>query len=195
MFAYCNNCPPMLSDSSGSFPWIIVPLVIIPLLFSGCESEEEAEWPEDCPYKYWGEGGGRTNKNCYGFVFDYWEWCLPGQYGCSLERDWDPLSTDVTYTRESMINYVEADAVARSRNVYHISSPESLPNDALLVACKLTSDGKDFHFAVRLPNGAWLDKPGKHESRYNKINGFASTWVTEDNTYDSETIYFAYFLE
>ena len=194
MFAYCNNCPVVLSDANGTFPWII-PIIILPFLLTGCESKEKSNWPDDCPYDYWGEGGGRLNDNCYGYVFDYWAWSLPGQYGYPAEQNWDPLTTDITYTIDSMIRYVEADATARGRRVEHISSPAQLPEGALLIACKLTSDGKDFHFAVMLPNNVWLDKPGAGESRYNKIDGFAKTWVIGKSIYDSATIYFAYFRE
>ena len=64
-----------------------------------------------------------------------------------------------------------------------------------MVACKLTSDGKDFHFAVRISDGVWLDKPGTGESRYNKIDGFAEVWEIGGYVYDTDTIYFAYFRD
>lgn len=148
--------------------------------------------------------GRKTALTCFGakgedpitttvYVFDYCGWSLPGQYGSASERSWDPEVVKITYTRESVIRYVVTDAIARERRVEYLSSPEKLPKDALLVACKMTSDGYDFHFAVRLDNGVWLDKPGTRESRYGKIDGFADVWKIGDDIYDSDTIYFAYF--
>ena len=194
MFAYCENNPINCTDLSGLFPVAIGLAVLaigLAVGLTGCATKEEKEWPDNCIYEYWEEGAGPYYDNCYGFVFDYWAWSAPGQYGYPNERDW--TVSDVVYTKESMIHYVKADAVARDRKVEYLSSPDELPEGALLVACKLSSDGTDYHFAVRIPNGAWLDKPGKHESRYNKIDGFAKVWEIGENVYTSPTIYFAYF--
>ena len=198
MFAYCNNNPMIYSDPTGEIGGLVIGIGIgiiaeVVSLLTGCMSDEQRNWPDDCPYDYWGEGGGYHNDNCYGYVFDYYGWSLPGQYGFPQERSWNPETTNITYTRESMIRYVEADAVARERKVEYISTPDKLPEGALLVACKLTSDGKDFHFAVRLQNDVWLDKPGIGESRYNKINGFAKVWKIGECIYETDTIYFAFF--
>lgn len=71
-----------------------------------------------------------------------------------------------------MIQYVVEDAIKLGKKVTYIESPEMLPHGALLVACKLEPGTSDFHFAVQLPNGVWIDKPGRNESRYGKIDGF-----------------------
>ena len=201
MFAYCNNNPITNYDPEGTGILTIIAVIVIgggTLLLTGC-SEEKRNWPKDCPYSYWNEGGGEYNANCYGYVFDYYGWVIPGWF-CKdtlpIEAqgyNYRPNRSTVVYTRELMIQCVEGDAKKQMRTVEHINSPDDLPNGALLVACKISSDGKDFHFAVCLPNKEWLDKPGAGESRYNKIDGLAESWTIAGKTYDSDTIYFAYF--
>lgn len=100
------------------------------------------------------------------------------------------------YTRETLIEAVEADAKQMHKDIMLIDSPEDLPSDAILVVAKVSSDG-DYHFAAQLGNGDWVDKPGTGESRYNAIDGFASAWTINASSgkivYDSAPIYFAYY--
>lgn len=122
-------------------------------------------------------------------MFDYYVWDDPG-HACGKR-----IKPDAPVTREYIIEGVLGDAAKRKGEgvVLLINSPEDLPDGALLVVCKISSDEVDYHFAVQLPNGVWIDKPGGGESRYNKIDGFADEWVTDAYTYDSAPIYFAYF--
>lgn len=94
-----------------------------------------------------------------------------------------------------MKNAVLADAQVRKRDVTYL--PEeylsfSRPDGAYLIACKLSDDRMNYHFAIQLSNGDWIDKPGTKESRYNKIDGYADIWEIDEYIYDSETIYFLY---
>ena len=61
-----------------------------------------------------------------------------------------------------------------------------------MIACKISSDATDYHFAVMLSDGIWIDKPGIGETRYGAIDGFANTWTIGDITYAEETMYFLY---
>lgn len=57
----------------------------------------------------------------------------------------------------------------------------------------------DYHFAVLLSDGTWADKSGQTPSRWNAIDGTASTWdigiVGSDSYiegyYNTESVYFA----
>ena len=195
MFAYCGNNPINRIDPSGDFPVavVIVGLVAgISLLLTGCASDQEKNWPDDCPYEYDHYGSGLNQRNCYAYAFDYPKyWGNPGAFS----RNPSQYMKDF-YTLELLETAVIADAQEMQKRVIKINSPEELPSDAILVVAKVSNDG-DYHFAVCVSDGCWVDKPGAGESRYNSIDGFATSWTinTADGpiVYDSETIYFAYF--
>ena len=196
MFAYCNNNPIKFSDPSGHslIGTLVVGFVIgiCGAVLSGCSSRQEDAWPSDSPYKYDHYGSGDNQRNCYTYIFDYPQyWGNPGAFSDNPAR-----YVQARYTRETLIEAVEADAKQMHKDIMLIDSPEDLPSDAILVVAKVSSDG-DYHFAAQLGNGDWVDKPGTGESRYNAIDGFASAWTINASSgkivYDSAPIYFAYY--
>ena len=196
MFAYCNNNPVVTADPSGhSLIGAVIGLVITAgILFTGCSSKEEQEWPEDCFYKF--EAGGmmdRTQDNCYSYSFGY-----------GTVRDPGELSYINIYLPDGGVSIgklkdaVLGDAIESGKNVTYVptdwldSYKAKRPDGSYLVAGKVSSDGADYHFAILLENGVWIDKPGMNKTRYGKIDGFSPIWQTDDYTYDSETLYFLY---
>ena len=41
-------------------------------------------------------------------------------------------------------------------------------------------DYTDYHFAVRLSDGSWADKPGSNPSRYNQVLFDGNSWIGTD---------------
>ena len=198
MFAYCNNNPIMASDPSGH--WLIgaiIGLIIATgVALTGCSSEQERKWPENCKYQY--ESGGmmkNQQNNCYSYAFEYGTVRDPGEMS---GVDIFPVENDGKISISRLRDGVLNDASESGKNVMYVSDNNlgsyktKRPAGAYLIAAKLTSDKNDYHFAVLLENGVWVDKPGKQETRYGAIDGFSSIWQIDDRIYDSETLYFLY---
>ena len=196
MFAYCNNLPVILHDSNGEFPslLIVIPIVIIAGLLGGCESEMEKKWPKEGHYKYKPRGSSSTDDNCYSYAFDYNGVCDPGD-SSGVSSRLDDAGGEPHYNLGSIKEGVLADAAVRGKNVKYLPNEYinyKIPDGAYLIACKISSDATDYHFAVMLSDGIWIDKPGIGETRYGAIDGFANTWTIGDITYAGDTMYFLY---
>ena len=196
MFAYCNNLPVILHDSNGEFPslLIVIPIVIIAGLLGGCESEMEKKWPKEGHYKYKPRGSSSMDDNCYSYAFDYNGVCDPGD-SSGVSSRLDDAGGEPHYSLGSIKEGVLADAAVRGKNVKYLPNEYinyKIPDGAYLIACKISSDATDYHFAVMLSDGIWIDKPGIGETRYGAIDGFANTWTIGDITYAGDTMYFLY---
>ena len=196
MFAYCNNLPVILHDSNGEFPslLIVIPIVIIAGLLGGCESEMEKKWPKEGHYKYKPRGSSSIDDNCYSYAFDYNGVCDPGD-SSGVSSRLDDAGGEPHYNLGSIKEGVLADAAVRGKNVKYLPNEYinyKIPDGAYLIACKISSDATDYHFAVMLSDGIWIDKPGIGETRYGAIDGFANTWTIGDITYAGDTMYFLY---
>ncbi len=196
MFAYCNNLPVILHDSNGEFPslLIVIPIVIIAGLLGGCESEMEKKWPKEGHYKYKPRGSSSIDDNCYSYAFDYNGVCDPGD-SSGVSSRLDDAGGEPHYSLGSIKEGVLADAAVRGKNVKYLPNEYinyKIPDGAYLIACKISSDATDYHFAVMLSDGIWIDKPGIGETRYGAIDGFANTWTIGDITYAGDTMYFLY---
>ena len=196
MFAYCNNLPVILHDSNGEFPslLIVIPIVIIAGLLGGCESEMEKKWPKEGHYKYKHRGSSSIDDNCYSYAFDYNGVCDPGD-SSGVSSRLDDAGGEPHYNLGSIKEGVLADAAVRGKNVKYLPNEYinyKIPDGAYLIACKISSDATDYHFAVMLSDGIWIDKPGIGETRYGAIDGFANTWTIGDITYAGDTMYFLY---
>ena len=196
MFAYCNNLPVILHDSNGEFPslLIVIPIVIIAGLLGGCESEMEKKWPKEGHYKYKPRGSSSIDDNCYSYAFDYNGVCDPGD-SSGISSRLDDAGGEPHYSLGSIKEGVLADAAVRGKNVKYLPNEYinyKIPDGAYLIACKISSDATDYHFAVMLSDGIWIDKPGIGETRYGAIDGFANTWTIGDITYAGDTMYFLY---
>ena len=196
MFAYCNNLPVILHDSNGEFPslLIVIPIVIIAGLLGGCESEMEKKWPKEGHYKYKPRGSSSMDDNCYSYAFDYNGVCDPGD-SSGVSSRLDDAGGEPHYNLGSIKEGVLADAAVRGKNVKYLPNEYinyKIPDGAYLIACKISSDATDYHFAVMLSDGIWIDKPGIGETRYGAIDGFANTWTIGDITYAGDTMYFLY---
>ena len=196
MFAYCNNLPVILHDSNGEFPslLIVIPIVIIAGLLGGCESEMEKKWPKEGHYKYKPRGSSSTDDNCYSYAFDYNGVCDPGD-SSGVSSRLDDAGGEPHYNLGSIKEGVLADAAVRGKNVKYLPNEYinyKIPDGAYLIACRISSDATDYHFAVMLSDGIWIDKPGIGETRYGAIDGFANTWTIGDITYAGDTMYFLY---
>ena len=193
MFAYCNNNPVINVDPNGEIGIIgvIIGIVVVCATLAGCATEEEQNWPADCPYHYAPKGHSRTDPNCYTYAFEYGDVANPGDFsGISSYDDEGKFSLSMIRTA------VLTDADARGIKVKEctVDPREFSPtNDAILIACKVSDDRTDYHFAALLPNGVWVDKPGAAESRYGVIDGFAKEWVCAGYTYNSDSLYFLYY--
>ena len=196
MFAYCNNLPVILHDSNGEFPslLIVIPIVIIAGLLGGCESEMEKKWPKEGHYKYKPRGSSSIDDNCYSYAFDYNGVCDPGD-SSGVSSRLDDAGGEPHYNLGSIKEGVLADAAVRGKNVKYLPNEYinyKIPDGAYLIACKISSDATDYHFAVMLSDGIWIDKSGIGETRYGAIDGFANTWTIGDITYAGDTMYFLY---
>ena len=196
MFAYCNNLPVILHDSNGEFPslLIVIPIVIIAGLLGGCKSEMEKKWPKEGHYKYKPRGSSSIDDNCYSYAFDYNGVCDPGD-SSGVSSRLDDAGGEPHYNLGSIKEGVLADAAVRGKNVKYLPNEYinyKIPDGAYLIACKISSDATDYHFAVMLSDGIWIDKPGIGETRYGAIDGFANTWTIGDITYAGDTMYFLY---
>lgn len=199
MFAYCGNNPVMLQDATGRF-WITALIVtavvaVCATTLSGCTSEETQQWPDDCPYQY--EAGSRNNiqNNCYSYVFQYGTVRDPGDMSDMNIYSYEaPDIISLSGLRDAVLG----DAYLSGKNVQLV--PETWIDDyksdyssgSYLIAAKLSADRTNYHFALRLANGVWIDKPGKTSTRYGVIDGFADVWEIGNYTYDSDTLYFLY---
>ncbi len=196
MFAYCNNLPVIVHDSNGEFSsqLIVIPIVIIAGLLGGCESEMEKKWPKEGHYKYKPRGSSSIDDNCYSYAFDYNGVCDPGD-SSGVSSRLDDAGGEPHYNLGSIKEGVLADAAVRGKNVKYLPNEYinyKIPDRAYLIACKISSDATDYHFAVMLSDGIWIDKPGIGETRYGAIDGFANTWTIGDITYAGDTMYFLY---
>ena len=194
MFAYCCNNPTNYSDPSGSFPLAIGFVLLLAGItagLTGCTTEENENWPENCPYSPEDPGSGINQQNCYTYAFDYPVYF--GDPGCFSDNP--SIYVKERYTTESLRIAVEADAREMQKNLYWIPSPDCLPPDATLVVAKISEDG-DYHFAVRVSDECWVDKPGAGKPRCNSITSFDADWTIDDPrgliVYTSDPIFFAY---
>lgn len=154
----------MRSDLSGN-SWVAILilgafLVAASTTLMACSAEEK-NWPTDIHYSYADGGREGAGLNCYSFAFDYNEWAIPGASARAKDHyfdGWDCVGE--IYNEYTMTQAVLADAYVRNKKVESLSSLEWASDDAYLVVCKLTDDGSEYHFAVKLPNGDWVDKPG-----------------------------------
>ena len=91
-----------------------------------------------------------------------------------------------------------SDAIVRGEHVQYIDEKyveeykSSLPTGSYLIAGRVSTDMKDYHFAVMNGDGIWIDKPGSQESRFGVLDGFADVWDTGDYQYTGTTIYFIF---
>ena len=204
MFAYCNNNPTMYVDADGtSGTALIILFVGLLLTLSGCTP---VGTPDEDGYVDVGAGAGRTDPNCYGYVFDTDNPINPGDIYNSVIADriaagdesarLQLLDTS-TYTTDTMAICVLQDAQVRGLKVKQITDPSTYKfgEKDCLVVCKLTESGDDYHFIKRLPSGAWVDKPGMGESRKNAITSYDKDWVIGKNRYTSKPIFFVYTME
>ena len=202
IFAYCNNCPVKFVDENGHFAIIgtIASILIGGLILTtctGCSSREsfEDKWPAEWEYKYAPSGRTRNHHNCYSFSFMYDRVIDPGEAsGKSIYDPTNPGKISIGLLKEAVLS----DAIVRGKHVQYIDEKyveeykSSLPTGSYLIAGRVSTDMKDYHFAVMNGDGIWIDKPGSQESRFGVLDGFADVWDTGDYQYTGTTIYFIF---
>ena len=165
-------------------------------LLSGCSSRQEDAWPSDSRYKYVKGSMSDHQHNCYSYVFDYGDVKDPGEISSTSIFYYENGKKKISLNM--LGNAVVADGIKSNKNIQAIpdgmleSFKTARPAGSYLVAAKISKGGDDYHFTVLDENGKWIDKPGKQESRYGMIDGFADTWQIDDITYSSDTLYFLY---
>ncbi len=204
MFAYCNNNPTMYVDADGtSGTALIILFVGLLLTLSGCTP---VGTPDEDGYVEVEAGAGRTDPNCYGYAFDFYDPIDPGTIYNSVIADriaegdesarLQTIDTS-TYTTDKMAFCVLQDMKLKGLKVKQITDPSTYKfgEKDCLVVCKLTESGDDYHFIKRLPSGAWADKPGTGKSRKNAITSYDKDWVIGETRYTSKPIFFVYTME
>ena len=199
MFAYCGNNPANHADVSGKF-WlpIILPLIVIPLLITGCSKQSQGSASEyvDIPAAPITDDYDklrRENANCYAYAI--------GIYDCS----YDPGEfSDASYdgTVESVAVCVMMDLTALGRNVRVIDGANAPINDNEYRIALRVSDYNpyrsvpwDYHFMVQTSSGQWAEKHGPSGATVLHESGTPDTisWDCGSYTgfYTSRIIYFA----
>lgn len=114
---------------------------------------------------------------------------------------------DRIYSLDEITEYVLRDMEILGKNVRVIESPQDAQVNEYVVAMKTSTQSlpvsytmnADYHFAVLLNDGTWADKPGQTPSRWNEIDGTASSWDLAtpqdyyyiEGYYNTESVYFA----
>ena len=187
MFAYCENNPVTRSDSTGcAFGTLLGVALIAGLvaLLSGCSSKSSSALPSDyidCT---------NSRQNCYQYALSYIGINTPD---CFVDPGYRQSYSGGSNSISSLANLkagVETDLQAfnvKYTSYYDYSQIDTLPDGCTLVAGYTFSasdlfwgDYTDYHFAVRLSDGSWADKPGANSSRYNQLFFDGDVWTGVD---------------
>ena len=206
MFAYCKNNPVNKYDPNGNSPLgVVIALVTaaVAAIISGCNKASEG-MPDD-----FHEAKG-DNYRCYayslsylGFTFGNNEACDPGTiYNRSNGISRPPTWANGSFTLETVVNNYSADLDTLGFKYTFYESYEEIPalteNSLVIAVFKTTyksDEGNidDYHFAVRLSNGVWADKPGPQDARYGKLTYNDGKWSNPDSdgfTIDAAAYYY-----
>ncbi|MBQ8637190.1 MAG: RHS repeat-associated core domain-containing protein, partial [Clostridia bacterium] len=189
-YAYCYNNPVAYIDPSGKEPvsLIIFSLAILGFaLLTGCSAKSSSP-PEDF------RGNYNAYANCYTYVLSYafpegaftFDKSLlidPGFFSWLAGNDISMYSDNNNkYEVEEIADFVKLDIDSAGFPMRQIESPDELEEDEYLIALK-TSDiiiedtgFADYHFAIQLSDGTWVDKPGNTPPRWNVIRSPYDDW-------------------
>ena len=181
MFAYCGNEPVIRADPSGQFPWWIIPLVL-PLFLSGCGDSSS-------PPDY------QSNNDRRGACYEYAGMYIGIEYSAAGDTDPGTYSArhqgigisqlPKQFTLDVLSAFVMEDFNTLELQYTKYDSYDLIPDlasDEVLIACMQYTTKKgdcDYHFAVRLSNGEWADKPSTRNSRHGVLSFDGRDWVDE----------------
>ena len=202
LYAYCGNDYINKVDKNGTFGWLIVAVVAIAIIGTGCSREAPTEDIGAAPpyINIKGNGDNSTdNPNCYAYAVGYPKDLQPGQMSNTTEN---VIIDDV----QSIGKAVQKDMKAMGRSVRVVDGPNAkVYKNEYKIALRtgtrplVFEDGSfafDYHFMRQTDTGQWAEKHGR--------GGDTHLWdygLTPDEVvwsidgvhpyYDSEIIYFA----
>ena len=187
MFAYCENNPVMRDDPTGHFWGVLlgVALVVgIVASLSGCSSKSTSKPPSDyidCK---------NERQNCYQYALSYAGMNTPDCFvDPGYRQSYGGGNGNISSVND-LKKGVETDL--RSANLkystyYNYDQVGNVPEGCTLIAGYTIpssnwfyGDYTDYHFAVRLSDGSWADKPGSNPSRYNQVLFDGNSWIGTD---------------
>ena len=187
MFAYCENNPVMRDDPTGHFWGLLlgVALVVgIVASLSGCSSKSTSKPPSDyidCK---------NERQNCYQYALSYAGMNTPDCFvDPGYRQSYSGGNGNISSVND-LKKGVETDL--RSANLkystyYNYDQVGNVPEGCTLIAGYTIpssnwfyGDYTDYHFAVRLSDGSWADKPGSNPSRYNQVLFDGNSWIGTD---------------